>query len=260
MNRKSPFVLRMSKKLTQEEFLKKAHEVHGYKYDYSKVKYVNARTKVCIVCPKHGEFWQTADHHSRGRGCPKCSSSNMRIKVYGVGTFDKEDGTPRNHCEKIWRDMLMRCYWQKTRYKFPTYEDCSVCEDWLIFSNFKEWYDKHYVDGWELDKDILVKGNKEYAPDKCCFVPQEINKLLNKNSKQRGLNPIGVCYRQQYKNKYLAFARGRTLGSFKTPEEAFNAYKVTKEEWIKEVADKWKDELEPRVYEAMYNYEVEITD
>lgn len=62
----------MGKRLTTEEFTKKAKEVHGDKYDYSKVEYVNNKTKVCIICPKHGEFWQTPEHHINGHGCKKC--------------------------------------------------------------------------------------------------------------------------------------------------------------------------------------------
>ena len=59
-------------KLTRDEFIEKARKVHGDKYDYSKVEYVNNSTKVCIICPEHGEFWQTASEHLRGHECPKC--------------------------------------------------------------------------------------------------------------------------------------------------------------------------------------------
>ena len=61
------------KKLTTNEFIEKARKVHGDKYDYSKVNYVNAKTKVCIICPIHGEFWQTPDLHLQGCGCSLCS-------------------------------------------------------------------------------------------------------------------------------------------------------------------------------------------
>ena len=64
-----------TKKLTTEEFIEKAREVHGDKYDYSKVEYVNNRTKVCIICPEHGEFWQTPDSHMHGQECPKCAGT-----------------------------------------------------------------------------------------------------------------------------------------------------------------------------------------
>ncbi len=62
-----------SKKMTTEEFVAKAKEVHGEKYDYTKVEYVNAKTNVCIVCPDHGKFWQTAGSHLSGQGCPICN-------------------------------------------------------------------------------------------------------------------------------------------------------------------------------------------
>ena len=68
-------------KMTTEEFIAKAREVHGDKYDYSKVEYLNASTKVCIICPEHGEFWQTPNAHLSRHGCAKCSSPN-----YGMTT------------------------------------------------------------------------------------------------------------------------------------------------------------------------------
>lgn len=71
------FILNMGRKLTIAEFIKKAREVHGNKYDYSKVKYVNNHTNVCIICPEHGEFWQRPDNHLNGKGCPKCGIENI---------------------------------------------------------------------------------------------------------------------------------------------------------------------------------------
>ena len=67
--------------LTKEEFIKKAHEVHSEKYDYYKVHYVNNRTKVCIKCPEHGEFWQTPKSHLKGRGCQTCNLSHLERSV-----------------------------------------------------------------------------------------------------------------------------------------------------------------------------------
>ena len=68
-------------KLTTEEFIKKAREVHGDKYDYSKVEYVNAQTPVVIICPKHGEFLQRPSHHTDGRGCKKCATEITAAKL-----------------------------------------------------------------------------------------------------------------------------------------------------------------------------------
>ena len=70
-----------SKRLTNEEFIKKAKLVHEGKYDYSKVNYINTGTKICIICPEHGEFWQTPNNHLFGAGCPVCPESNLESKV-----------------------------------------------------------------------------------------------------------------------------------------------------------------------------------
>ena len=65
---------------TKEGFIEKATEIHGNKYDYSKVEYVNNRTKVCIICSDHGEFWQTPANHLRGQGCPSCGREERKIR------------------------------------------------------------------------------------------------------------------------------------------------------------------------------------
>ena len=71
-------------KLSTEEFIKKAKEVHRDKYDYSKVEYINYETKVCIICPEHGEFWQTPHAHLSGQGCPHCLQSKLENSVLEI--------------------------------------------------------------------------------------------------------------------------------------------------------------------------------
>ena len=114
-----------------------------------------------------------------------------------------------------------------------------------------------------LDKDILSKGNKIYSPNTCIFVPQNINILFTKRNKSRGNLPIGVCYHKQ-DGKYMSkcsFGDGQKyLGCYDTPQEAFQIYKEYKEKYIKEVADKYKEYIPQKLYETMYNYEVEIDD
>jgi hypothetical protein len=162
--------------------------------------------------------------------------------------------------------MIERCYSEKEKLKFPSYENVSVCEEWHNFSNYTKWYEENYnpeyMQSWHLDKDILVKGNKIYSPETCRLVPPAINGLFLKKNLNRGNCPIGVSFNIK-DNKYRACImkdKRITLGRFKTPEEAFQAYKTAKEQYIKEVADKWKDLIDIKVYEAMYNYKVEITD
>ena len=77
---------------TKEEFIKKSRAVHGNKYDYSKVEYVNGQTKVCIICPEHGEFWQTPGNHLSGSGCPKCSGKNKKTTLEFISDAVKKHG------------------------------------------------------------------------------------------------------------------------------------------------------------------------
>lgn len=257
----------MPKRLTTEEFIEKARLVHGDKYDYSKVEYVNNRTKVEILCPIHGAWMQTPDTHMHGRGCPHCFHLRKRSAVCKKGINDHE-GVTSEHGAQIqsyihWRGMLERCYNPKKCMRRASYENCTVCDEWLSFSNFKKWFDEHHVDGWHLDKDILIKGNKVYSPQTCCFVPCEINVLFVKSDKKRGEHPIGVSYCKEQKKFRAAVSVNHSrkfVGRYSTEQEAFEAYKKAKEENIKRVADKWKNKIEPKVYLAMCNYKVEIDD
>ena len=119
------------------------------------------------------------------------------------------------------------------------------------------------LSGWHLDKDILQKGNKLYSKETCCFVPAEVNLLLIKSDKARGEWPVGVYFNKR-DGKFMARlkinGKVKFLGYFTSPEDAFFAYKLAKEAQIKVVAEKWKDQLDERVYQALLNYTVEITD
>ena len=66
------------RKRTLGEFIYEARKVHGDKYDYSRVVYESSVKKVCIICPEHGEFWQTPMNHLLGRGCRKCGHLSRR--------------------------------------------------------------------------------------------------------------------------------------------------------------------------------------
>ena len=193
--------------------------------------------------------------------------------VYNVGYFGegKYNSSKDRRCYYCWRDMIRRCYDKKVYCKEPTYKGCTVCKEWLNFQNFAEWYYNNYYDFLservELDKDILNKHNKIYSPNNCIFVPQRINKLFKKVSHGNCKSLVVTYYK--YNNKYNASccvinnkgkALNKNLGYFSNEIDAFNAYKQFKEKYIKQVADDYKDKIPKKLYEAMYNWEVEITD
>ena len=188
------------------------------------------------------------------------------VGFIGIGRFKSVDENGKHtKCYDTWSSMYTRCYNPKFQEKYPTYENCTVCEEWNNYQMYGKWFEENYYEveneKMALDKDILKKGNKVYSPDTCVFVPQSINKLFVKSNKIRGDYPIGVY---KYKDKFQAHLnKGNkliNLGYFNTPEEAFLAYKEAKEQYIKEVAEEYKDKIPYRLYEALMNYEVEIDD
>lgn len=186
--------------------------------------------------------------------------------VKGVALNDVARSTT-THAYTAWLNMLRRCYDQRHYTKYPTYFGCSVCDEWLKFSNFEKWYNEHYREGYELDKDIICKGNKVYGPDFCDYVPKRINYLFGRNNGKRGQFPIGVTFKNEKRKAvfkaYMLVSRKQVhLGYYNTPDEAFMAYKKAKEAHIKEVAEDAfeKGEISERIYSALMKYEVEITD
>lgn len=159
-----------------------------------------------------------------------------------------------------WSAMINRCYGVNIS---ATYEDCSVCENWHNFQNFSKWFNANYIDSFELDKDILIRGNRVYCPEACCFVPREINCLLTRRQNRRGNYPIGVSLHKEGKfvsQISLGKGKGKNLGLFLTPELAFLKYKETKECFIKAMAEKYKGVISKDVYKTLINYEIKITD
>ena len=165
-----------------------------------------------------------------------------------------------------WVRMFERCYSKKFHRINPTYIGCTVSDEFKDYSKWREWYDNYQYkyDGWHLDKDLLFKGNKIYSKDTCVFIPREINQVLVKRESSRGEYLIGVCW-SKTNNAFKAQIRKNKgkpeyLGSFKTETEAFNAYKKAKEGYLKELAEEYKDRIDPRAYEVLYNYTVDIDD
>lgn len=185
----------------------------------------------------------------------------------GVGKYSSKD----EGLYSLWKRMMLRSYDYKYHEKYPTYKDVEVCDEWLNFQNFADWCSNQKFFNakddkerpYHLDKDILVKGSKIYSTDTCCFVPSEVNTLLLKRDKSRGNCLIGVSkckttgnYLAQIKHK----GKSVYLGYYSTESEAFQAYKKAKEDYIKEVAEKWRKKIDARVYQALLTYQVETTD
>ena len=153
-----------------------------------------------------------------------------------------------------WGSMLQRCYAPKYLSRCPTYIGCSVCDAWLFFPTFNAWFDENYVEGWELDKDLLVTGNREYGPDTSCFVPHSINVLFIDSGRARGEYPIGVSFHKRsgkFRARLKIDGKLKHLGYFDNPEDAHDAYLIAKKANIIRMANEWKEKISDKLYIAL---------
>lgn len=199
------------------------------------------------------------------------TKDGRNIGYIGVGKYNSKNA---KEAYQKWRAIIQRCfcsdYKDKANLSIASYEPCNICEEWLNFQNFAEWYYSNLYKCDEqlcVDKDILFHNNKEYSPDKCVIVPRRINLLFIKELGRRGNLPIGVSIdkrNNQYVSQISKIINGKhkgiRIGQFRTIPEAYEAYKREKEKYIKEIADEYKDVIPSFIYEALYKYEIYITD
>jgi hypothetical protein len=207
----------------------------------------------------------------------ECIASNGNIKtgsvkdlfnpsVYGVGFVGAgphkvSDNQKHTKEYRLWTGMLERCYSAAYQGKFPTYIGCSVDEQWHNFQEFAEWcqWQKGFKEkDYHLDKDILSLDIKSYSPSTCCFVHKDINTFLNVNTKQRGMNFLGIY---EHCNKYIPRINYKLTDKVRakaceTPEEAFTIYRDWKIECVKVLIERYHENMEYRVIEKFRLFDV----
>lgn len=187
------------------------------------------------------------------------------VGLYEAGEYVSWDGGKATKEYTLWKSMLRRCYSDDEHKHWRTYIGCSVSDEFKDFQRFAAWANLQVgygLEGYQLDKDLMMRGNKVYSNEACVFIPREVNMLLISSGASRGAYPVGVC---KHRGKYQATCKVGTgtntyLGTFPTPEAAFDAYKTAKEAFIKQRADEYRDQIDPRAYAALMAYEVLITD
>ena len=197
------------------------------------------------------------------------------MKVNSSGRILKWKNTPNKYdsdevkkfkkfAYKKWSHMMTRCYSENYQNKMPTYKGCTVSEEWKDFDSFYEDFIKipnsNRLD-YELDKDILVRGNRVYSKNTCCMIPRKINALMFKPKKDTKL-PTGIT-RCHYNPKiYIATIslKGKNISLIRTKnlDEAFQAYKKAKEAEIKRVAEAHREVIDENVYKALITWEVKL--
>lgn len=190
----------------------------------------------------------------------------MSKLIFGVATNSKGKYKSRIDGKKAksyntWKNMLQRAYCPKLHASRPTYIGCSVSDEWLDYQDFAKWFENHeYSDyGYELDKDLLIPTNKVYAPDRCVFVPSQLNSLLTDSKAIQGQYLQGVSFHKG-RNKFVAgikiSGKRKHLGLFETEIDAYHAYKKAKEQYVKRMANLWRDDIADNVFDALMNWEL----
>lgn len=183
------------------------------------------------------------------------------------GRYTLSKGSDVEYSYGLWRKILDRCYNKSIR-PYATYHDCSVSDEFKSFTTFHEWAVEQFgfrVHGYHLDKDVLIKGNRIYHPDRCAFIPKELNTFLTTRQNHRGSSPlIGVSYhsRDLVYQARVSDGDGKRihLGVFANEIDAFYAYKKGKEVIAKKLAKRYEGLVDQRVISALLKYEVDIND
>ncbi len=189
----------------------------------------------------------------------------FKPSFYGVGYIGGGHYTAQNKGKKsaaylAWCGMFDRCYGAREQAHGSTYLGCTVSAEWHNFQSFAEWFYRQpnsEAKGFQLDKDLRVFGSRSYSQSNCSFVPCEINTLLTDSNGSRGEYDQGVSYHKK-KGKFQAKISVKNkriyLGLYSTHEQASEAYKKAKEENVKSMAEEYKNQLHPQVYENLMNW------
>ena len=180
------------------------------------------------------------------------------VRTYnGRGYLGMDNIDNHSNAWTCWTNMMQRCYSKKIHEYKPYYKNCSVCEEWHNFSNFKIWYDAHFTGETQvdLDKDLVGKCSNVYSPETCSFIIHFMNTLFEKRGTSQRIS----------KNKEGKFSavmsilnRTTVIGEYDTEEEAKKGFAEYKRNYIKNIAEENRTKVPDYVYEAMIDWKVEV--
>ena len=160
--------------------------------DFRIVKYVNCgHVGVEFINTGYMTITQSA-HIIRGHVKDPLAPKVYGVGYVGIGQHAAYIDNIKTIKYSVWSGMLERCYSDKLHYKHPSYIGCTVCDDWHDFQVFADWFEINYIKGYDLDKDIKIKGNRIYSPTTCLFVTQKDNIIEASAKHYIFINPQGV--------------------------------------------------------------------
>lgn len=200
----------------------------------------------------------------------EAESKEVQELFFGVGVrggkYKGYNGNNKKTEYSLWTGMLKRCYSKSAQLARPSYIGCVVSDNFKEYDYFYEWCQNQIgfnEKGFQLDKDLLKKGNRIYSEDLCLFLPSKINTALILRKSKRGKYPIGVTYSERdrlFASTLTMYGKNTHVGYFKDEMSAFLKYKEVKEAYLKDLAKLYKKQINPLAYLALLNYEVSIND
>ena len=183
---------------------------------------------------------------------------HMKRSMLGIGYLGCGDADIKSASYIKWANMMQRCYSEKTHRLKPYYKGSRAHEEWLNFSNFREWYRENIIEGrkFDLDKDILVQGNNVYGPETCCLVTHYANTIFQRRGIETNIiyNPVNG----KYDASIYILGKTTNIESFETREEAEKELLAYRKELINRFAKKNRKKVPYKVYEAMMKWDTEL--
>lgn len=247
----------------REEYIGKVFKSNAFG-DCTVIEYIDTNNVVVKFADTGHETKVSAGNLRSGLVRDLLQPNVAGVGFMGVGKYfcrHKGRGGSRTDEYAYWESMMKRVYNPQTESYARPYRDCSVSEVWHNFQNFAEWcqgQEGFSKNGFQLDKDLLVKGNKVYGPDTCCFLPGHANCAM---TGMKHFNTSG--YTGVEKNEYGFSAAitmcsvGVSIGTFDSAEKASFMYKSIKEAYVRSLAQVYKDSISERAYSAMSVWSVE---
>lgn len=212
----------------------------------------------------HDPIWETVvrlEHLLTGKVKNKMFPLSKSKEFIGDGYFNTINA---KEAYFAWKNMFRRVYKSSTIIQKRAYGDVEICQEWLNFQNYAEWYYNQinqYSDWrnvnfvWQVDKDLTCFGNKTYCPEKCVILPNAVNAVLINSTAARGTNPIGLIVKPKgFEVRFSEFNRSKTVGFFEKECDARMAYWEAKFQSIHAVARFYQKYIPPKLFNRLVSF------
>ncbi|QOE32309.1 DNA binding protein [Klebsiella phage Muenster] len=189
----------------------------------------------------------------------KGSKKSDLVHGFGINDIHRDSKLDSDYyrCYGIWVGFLRRCYSNNRSLKNISYTNTVVCDEWKYYSNFKIWYYNNYIEGYQIDKDVIGGTLDIYSPETCAFIPNLINSCIIDGNRKDKSTPIGVSlsiYKNNVKYRTCITKYGKQLknfGLYDNPYDAHKIWQIEKRNYLLELIDKYSNDVVPEVIQGL---------